>query len=97
MELTEAEVLDKMYAFLCHARRVQEIKDSLLYTQSFGEESKVREEMATQQELMREIREIYHQKMIPLVGEIATFLQSHPEELQRLLEADAEEEDEDEL
>lgn len=87
--MTTQEILDRLYGFVEHARRVGEIKDTLLYFKTFGNDAEVLGFQAQQQEeLVAEVGRIYQEKMTPIVEEIASFLAEHPEELEEML-ADA--------
>ncbi|MEW6283864.1 MAG: hypothetical protein AB1758_34950 [Candidatus Eremiobacterota bacterium] len=89
MDLTQSQILELMRDFAEHARRIQEIKDTLLYARFFGHEEDLDDlcrECANYDELLREIRVTYHQKMLPLVERAAAFLAAHPRELALLEE-----------
>lgn len=94
IELTQTEVLDRLYGFLTHAKKVQDLKDTLLYCQTFGDcEETVENSLIEAQIYTEQIDEIYQGSMIPLLEGIVEFLSAHPEQVEDILIEEAEMDD----
>lgn len=85
-QLSEQDVLDRLYGFLAAAKQVQELKDQLLYLHTFGRDPELLDRWMDEQEAMTsEIGDIYMKKMVPLVEDVLKFLDAHADVVETVL------------
>ncbi|MBQ7568949.1 hypothetical protein IJT17_09110 [bacterium] len=91
MEYTQAEIMAKMAQFIDSARRVKELKDYLLGFSFYSNDPEFLEEQIKEHdEAIEEVGRIYDEEMLPLIEEMAEYLNCHREDFENLLEAERE-------
>ncbi|MCE7869161.1 hypothetical protein DYH09_02155 [bacterium CPR1] len=91
-DLTQEQILDMMQDYVDSMRRVQDLKDQLLYSNFFGndeEMDRLHDECHFYDQTMSEIHSIYSQKVLPLMDRVASFLGRYPDEVAELAEAES--------
>ncbi|GEM_PF-3188656 len=87
MELTPQQVQEKLEKFVHGAEKIRELKDYLLTFRFLdNHEDWLEEELARHDEAIEEIGRIYQDEMVPLVQEMATYLEQHKEDFEALVE-----------
>ena len=95
MELTPQQVQEKLEKFVTSAEKVRELKDSLLTFRFMdNHEEWLEEELARHDEAVEEIGRIYQEEMVPLVQEMAAYLEEHKADFETLVEQAEQEESE---
>ncbi|MHC9539536.1 MAG: hypothetical protein AB9903_08450 [Vulcanimicrobiota bacterium] len=74
MKFTTEEIMERMNAYVNYAHRIKEIKDLLLDFEIYGDEDVVTAAMRQQDELLKEIHTIYQDRMLPIVEEVARYV-----------------------
>jgi len=74
MKFTTEEIMERMNAYVNYAHRIKEIKDLLLDFEIYGDEDVVMAAMRQQDELLKEIHTIYQDRMLPIVEEVARYV-----------------------
>lgn len=74
MKFTTEEIMERMNAYVNYAHRIKEIKDLLLDFEIYGDEDIVTAAMRQQDELLKEIHTIYQERMLPIVEEVACYV-----------------------
>ncbi len=87
MELTPQQVQERLEKFVHGAEKVRELKDYLLTFRFLdNHEDWLEEELARHDEAIEEIGRIYQEEMVPLVQEMAAYLEEHKEDFEALVE-----------
>jgi len=87
MELTPQQVQEKLEKFVHGAEKVRELKDYLLTFRFLdNHEDWLEEELARHDEAIEEIGRIYQEEMVPLVQEMAAYLEAHKADFETLVE-----------
>jgi len=88
VELSSQEILEKMARYVECAKRIRELKDYLLTFRFLGNhEQWLEEELARHDEAVEEVGRLYQEEMLPLIEEMADYLSTHKEDLDKLIEA----------
>gem|GEM_PF-1330228 len=74
MKFTTEEIMERMNAYVRYAHQIKEIKDLLLDFEIYGDEDIVEAAMRQQEELLKEIHVIYQERMLPIVDEVARYV-----------------------
>jgi len=77
VEFTPDDILKRMESYITYAHRVKEIKDLLLDFEIYGDEDLIEASSRHQDELIREIRSIYQERMVPLMEEMAVYIRDN--------------------
>ena len=85
MELTKDQIVDRIEAFTMHAGRIQELKDELLEIKMVGTGKELEEREARINEIMQEVKVIYHNHMLVIMRELMDFVTTHHEEIAEIL------------
>jgi len=74
VEFTPEEIEYRMEVYTNYAHRIKELKDLLLDFEIFGDEDLVEASMRHQDEIIREIRMLYQEKMVPIIEEMVQYI-----------------------
>jgi hypothetical protein len=77
MEFTPEDIMNRMESYARYAHQIKEIKDLLLDFEIYGDEELIEASMRHQDDLIQEIRSIYHERMIPIVEEMAMYVREN--------------------
>lgn len=90
MTISQSEILDMMQDFVDSARRIRELKDSLLYASFFGsgDDERLSLECQSYDETLSEIESIYENAMLPLVERVVAFLAAHADLVSQVSQPD---------
>jgi hypothetical protein len=77
MEFTPEDIICRMEVYAQYAYRIKELKDLLLEFDIFGDEDLISDSMHHQDGIIMEIREIYQDKMVPIIDEMADYVATH--------------------
>ncbi len=77
MDFTPNDIMKRMESYLAYAHQVKEIKDLLLDFEIYGDEDLMEASSRHQDELIKEIHAIYQERMVPLVEEIAVYVNNN--------------------
>jgi len=77
MEFSPEDIICRMEVYAQYAYRIKELKDLLLEFDIFGDEDLIADSMRHQDGIIMEIREIYQEKMVPIIDEMADFVATH--------------------
>jgi len=83
MEFTPEEIEYSMQIYIKHAHRIKELKDLLLDFEIYGDEDLVEASMRHQDEIIREIRMLYQEKMVPIIKEMVQYICENADVLER--------------
>ncbi|MBI3930301.1 MAG: hypothetical protein HY319_32495 [Armatimonadetes bacterium] len=84
--LSPEQVLERVELLMSRARDLQELKEQMLYVETFGSDrTELGEELERHDSLVEEIQVAYRDGILPIVEELVAFLEEHPAELGRLL------------
>jgi len=74
VEFTPEDIEYRMEVYTDYAHRIKQLKDLLLDFEIFGDEDLVEASMRQQDGIIREIRMIYQDKMVPIIEELVQYI-----------------------
>ena len=85
MELSSREILERMEKYVQNAEKIKILKDYLLTFRFLGDNKEwLEEELSRHDEAIEEVGRIYREEMLPLIEEVAGYLEAHQEDLRSL-------------
>lgn len=86
MYLTYEQIIERIDAFIGHAQRVQELKDSLLEIRTLADPEDVERNERHRIEMTEEIERIYQDHMVHIIKEIMDHVEENAQEIRDAIE-----------